>query len=119
MSVLPSMGIFLYFYGFCITSTVVRNGVNFYGSLEQQESLLFAAFCGYYILEIMSVGVEMKVYDSVQSSTLVYIPRDKDAPSLLWRTFYATEIYLHMSTIVLRNMIFFVRIFPRFFNDGY
>ena len=66
------MRIFPYFYGFCITSTVVLNGVDFYGSLEQQESLLFAAFCGYYILEIMSVGVEMKVYGSVQSSTFVY-----------------------------------------------
>ena len=52
--------------------TVVRNGVDFYGSLEQQELLLFAAFCGYYILEIMSVGVEMKVYGSVQRSTFVY-----------------------------------------------
>ena len=61
-----------YFTGFCFTSTVVRNGVDFYGSLEHQESLLFAAFCGYYILEVMSVGVEMKAYGSVQSSTFLY-----------------------------------------------
>ena len=45
------------------------------------------------------------------------ILRDKNAPSLLWSMFYVTEIYLRMRTIVLRNMIFFVRIFPRFFTD--
>ena len=80
-SVLPNIRIFSYFYGFCITSTVVRNGVDFYGSLKQQESLLFAAFCGYYILEVMSVGVKMKVYMALSKA----LPSYAHAPSLLWR----------------------------------